>query len=99
MEPPALETLGPHRKAGSVPVHDADAIASLGEKHIKVPAQGVLGERAAHDRGEAVDSFPPIDRLRRDENPNARRQTQHERASSTMIRSCRSAVPSNDAGT
>jgi hypothetical protein len=87
VESPALEALGPHREAVAIPVHDAHAITSPGEKDVEVPAERVLGQRAAHDRREAIDPFSPIDRLRRDEDPDARRQTQHARPSSTRASS------------
>src|SRR5450432_1212240 len=93
-----LEALGPHRVATAIPVHDANPIASFGEKDEQVTAERVVPEHVPNERHQAVGAFTPIDWLRRDEQPYARRKAQHaptRRTSSSRPR----AAESNDAGT
>ena len=39
---PSLESLGPHREAISIPVHDADTVASLREENEEVTAERIV---------------------------------------------------------
>src|SRR5665213_515834 len=99
-ETPALQPLRPHRESVSIPIHDADPIAALGEEDEQVPAQGILPEHVAHDHHQAIGALAPVDRLRGDEQPDAGRQAQHAAAPSPRIATSRRTVSaSNPAGT
>src|ERR1700733_1294928 len=62
-----LESFGPHRKSGPVPIHDAHAVTSFGKENEQVTAQWIVAEHVPHESHKAVRALSTIDRLRRDE--------------------------------
>src|SRR5690606_30490718 len=92
----SLKSLGPHREAIAVPVDQLHAIRALREEHVQMPVQRIEFELAAHDRRKAVDAFAAINRLRRDEDPDARGRAQH---ASTAFKRARSVATSTPAST
>src|SRR5262245_54757909 len=82
-EAPAPQPLRPHRDPVAIPIDDADPIAAAGEEDVEVARQRIMTERIADDRHQAVGALSAVDRLRRDEDADARRQAQHPRSAAT----------------
>jgi hypothetical protein len=96
---PFLETLGPHRISVAVPIHDAYAVTSFGKEDEQVAAQRVVPEHVTNQGHEAVRALAYMDRLRRDEQAHARRQTQHARACARTSSRRDKPAELNDGGT
>ena len=62
----ALEPLGPHAESRTVPMEHFGPLAVATDVHEEVPAQRIAAEPFGNDRGEAIEGFPHIDRLRVD---------------------------------
>ena len=99
VEPSLFESLGPHRKAVTIPVHDPDSVTSFRKEDEEVPAQWVLPEHVADERHQAVGALSSVDGLGRNEQPHAWREAQHERAWLRTSRRRDRAAASNDGGT
>ena len=67
-----LQALAVQNHAGAVPPDDFDAIGSFGPEDVKRAAEGI-GSGLAHQRQQAVWTFPKINRLAGDKHLHAGR--------------------------
>gem|GEM_PF-3971102 len=98
MKTAAFKTFGPHCKAVTVPVYDADTIAPLREEDLEEALEWILGKRVAYQRDQAIGTFAPVHGLRGHEHANTRRKTQHcQPYSSTCRRRRKADAPTDSA--
>src|SRR6266852_5349060 len=95
----SFEPFRPHREAVAIPVHDAHAVATFGKENEQVAAQWVELQHVTHEHHQAIGALASVHRLRRNEQPHARRQAQHSVAPSSISTSRLSAPASNESGT
>jgi hypothetical protein len=93
-----LQALGPHRKPVTIPVDDANSIAPPRKEDEEMSRERVMAENVARQSHQAVGSFAPVHRLRRHEEANARRETQHMPALARMSINRARVLVSNDVG-
>ncbi len=85
LECPVLESLVVQPEAIAVPLQQLHAIATAVEEDEQAAVEGIVAKRIADHRQHTVVRLAEVDRVARDEDPDARWQAQHDRNAETRL--------------
>ena len=82
-ETAAFETFVVEDEAAAIPKQDLAPVEALAEEDKEMPIEQRFAPLFADERGEAVVAAAQVNRLSAEEDPNTRRERQHERSLAT----------------
>lgn len=80
-------------EAIAVPLQQLHSIAASVEEHKQVPVEWIVAKRVADHGEDLVVRLAQVDGVARDEDPDAQRETRHDRSAATRSRSQAMSVP------
>ena len=80
-------------EAVAVPLQQLHAIVTAVEEHEQAAVEGIVAKRIADHRQQTVVRLAAVDRVARDEDPDARWQAQHDRNAATRLLSQVKSMP------